>query len=284
MYRTNVICRQYTLIIVDNPVLVYKLIALDLDDTLFNETGVVPDDVIETLSRLADKGVHIVISSGRSPLVGKYFAEKICKKYSVISHNGSMVQTEDGIERTSCIRPDVVKDIARYAHQNRLFIVTYNDNNILVESKAVDLSADIDSKFNEIIEIGDFTKADFKDVPKVVMLAEPARISVAMKEVREKYPDLFVTQSLPYVMEMTPKGIDKSYGLRVICDNLGIDKEEVVAIGDNYNDMPMLEWAGYPVAVANAVPAVKEIAKLVTKNEKSYGVKEAVETIFSDIL
>ena len=75
-----------------------------------------------------------------------------------------------------------------------------------------------------------------------------------------------------------PKGVHKAVGLQLLCDYLGLDASQVMAVGDEENDLTMLKWAGLGVAMANGVPLVKETAKVVTSrtNENS-GVAEAVD-------
>jgi hypothetical protein len=79
-----------------------------------------------------------------------------------------------------------------------------------------------------------------------------------------------------------PAGINKGTGLEAALDNLGISFRNVVAVGDAENDVPFLSRCGYAVAVANAIPAVKEIADLVTEHAEGLGVVELAEQILTD--
>ena len=74
-----------------------------------------------------------------------------------------------------------------------------------------------------------------------------------------------------------PKGINKAQSLELLCGQMEITKEEVMACGDNTNDAEMVIWAGTGVAVANAVDSLKEAAEYVCSQERSYGVAEAIE-------
>ena len=83
-----------------------------------------------------------------------------------------------------------------------------------------------------------------------------------------------------YVIEIMPKGIDKGYGLSVVAESLGIDRKDVVAVGDSMNDLAMVEWAGVGVAVANADNRLKSAADIVTKESMSSGVLEIADRLF----
>jgi hydroxymethylpyrimidine pyrophosphatase-like HAD family hydrolase len=74
-----------------------------------------------------------------------------------------------------------------------------------------------------------------------------------------------------------PKGITKAYGISLLAKDLGIEQEEVMCIGDEENDLPMIEYAGIGVAMANAISRVKEIADVVTDSNEEDGVAKVVE-------
>ena len=86
-----------------------------------------------------------------------------------------------------------------------------------------------------------------------------------------------VFKSREIILEVMPKGVHKAVGLKLLSDYLALDKSQVMAMGDEENDLTMLEWAGLGVAMANAVPKVKAVAKAVTtKTNGESGVAEAI--------
>ena len=129
-------------------------------------------------------------------------------------------------------------------------------------------------------EVGDLRKAILEPTPKMVALELSDRVDDIIVKMRERFPQLSMANSSRYVIEIMPKGIDKGYGLSMVAKSLGISKEETVAIGDSMNDLPMVEWAGLGVAVANADERLKSAADKVTKEEMSYGVLEIVNELF----
>ena len=113
---------------------------------------------------------------------------------------------------------------------------------------------------------------------KVMMIDEPAILDKAIArippEVKEKYT---VLKSSPYFLEILDKRVNKGTGVKSLADVLGIKAEEVMAIGDQENDIAMIEYAGVGVAMDNAIPAVKEVANFVTKSNLEDGVAWAIE-------
>ena len=114
-----------------------------------------------------------------------------------------------------------------------------------------------------------------------MIIADPSETSGIIDDISAMHPSLSVTQSSAYVIEVMPKGVDKSHGLRMVCEHLDIDREDVIAFGDNKNDIAMIEWAGTGVAVANAVDELKDVADIVSKGEMSDGVQEILDKYFS---
>ena len=113
---------------------------------------------------------------------------------------------------------------------------------------------------------------------KVMMIDEPAILDQAIaripQEVKRKYT---VLKSAPYFLEILDKRVNKGTGVKSLADVLGIKPEEIMAIGDQENDIAMIEYAGVGVAMDNAIPSVKEVANFVTKSNLEDGVAFAIE-------
>ena len=86
-----------------------------------------------------------------------------------------------------------------------------------------------------------------------------------------------VFRSEPYFLELVPKGIDKAQSLSVLLKEIGLTKDEMIAIGDGFNDLSMIQYAGLGIAMENAQPVVKENADFITRSNSEDGVAYAVE-------
>ena len=113
---------------------------------------------------------------------------------------------------------------------------------------------------------------------KVMMIDEPEILDKAIAripaEVKKKYT---VLKSAPYFLEILDKRVNKGTGVKSLADALGIKPEEIMALGDQENDIAMIEYAGMGVAMENAIPSVKEVANFVTKSNLEDGVAYAIE-------
>lgn len=262
----------------------FKLVAMDLDDTLLDEEKKVPKDTADILKRLHDNGIHIVISSGRMTPTQMSIAKAFTQDISYISYNGSVVVFEDGQRAEFDIPVDKIREVVRYCNEEHLYVVIYHNESIYAQTYEEGLRYDIDTINARSVEIMDFLEGEIFPTPKIVILAHPDKVPTIVKDVEKRFPDLFITRSNSAVIEFMPKGVSKESGLKLVCEHLGIDREEVIAFGDNYNDMSMVEWAGMGVAVANSVDDLKAVADKVSVKERSEGVAEVLREVFSDIL
>lgn len=257
----------------------YRLIATDLDGTLLGLDKRPTASVVDALRRASGQGVHIAIASGRMTCTQKDLAEEMGLDCSMISYNGSVVVQEDGTTVETDMDVEVMRDIIGYCYEHGYYVQTYHDDVIFTDHDSPMLRSDMDSRLAEI-RFGDLLEIDLKPAPKVVIVVDPSETSWIIGDIRRMHPSLSVTQSSPYVVEIMAHGVDKSLGLRTVCEHLGIDREEVIAFGDNKNDIPMIQWAGLGVAVSNAVGELKDVADIVTDGERSDGVQEVLDRLF----
>lgn len=257
----------------------YRLIATDLDGTLLGKDKRPTPSVVGSLRRARDRGVHIAIASGRMTCTQRDLAREMGLDCSMISYNGSVVVQEDGTTVENDLDADAMMDIIEYCYDRGYYVQTYRDDVIFTDMDSPMLRSDMDSWSAEI-RFGDLREMEPMSAPKVVIVVDPSMTPGIMHNIQAMHPSLSVTQSSPYVVEIMPPGIDKSYGLRMVCERLGIDREEVVAFGDNKNDISMIGWAGLGVAVANAVDELKDVADVVASGEMSDGVQEVLDRLF----
>ena len=111
------------------------------------------------------------------------------------------------------------------------------------------------------------------DVNKVLITGEPAYVAQILDEFKAPYEGkMSIYRSDPYFIECMANGIDKAASLDVLCKKLGIKQDETIAFGDGYNDLSLIEYCGYGVAMENAVDEVKERANYITLSNNDNGI------------
>ena len=112
--------------------------------------------------------------------------------------------------------------------------------------------------------------------PKILGWVEPEEMAIAIKEMRETFPQFTITQSTPYFMEVTKLNVDKASGLKAMCEILDIDLEHSYGFGDGGNDFTMLELCPNAVTVENASDELKEVCIHVADVAENDGVSKFI--------
>ena len=127
-------------------------------------------------------------------------------------------------------------------------------------------------------KVDHFLEAIKFPIAKCLIVGEPTRLAVLEKEMYEHLKDrMGVFRSEPYFLELVPKGIDKAQSLAVLLKEIGMTKEEMIAVGDGFNDLSMIQYAGLGVAMANAQEIVRQNADYITLSNEEDGVAAVVE-------
>ena len=219
------------------------------------------------------KGVHVVITTGRPLPAITHILEDLGllddKHYSV-TFNGGLVQRNNGdiLIKKEMSREDL-KQIYAVFEPLGLPMDVISDG-ILYRQANPTLS------FVDVESIDDIPENIVYN--KVVTVCEEEFLDAQIQKLPDHLYQAFeVFKSREIILEVMPKGVHKAVGLKLLSDYLALDKSQVMAMGDEENDLTMLEWAGLGVAMANAVPKVKAVAKAVTtKTNEESGVAEAI--------
>jgi len=262
----------------------YKILVLDLDGTLTNNKKEITEHTLRTLIDAQERGVKIVLASGRPTYGIAPIAEKLqLKKYGgyILSYNGGEItnwQTGELLYE-NVLEADVLPYLYQCAKENQFVIVTYKDKYVLTEYpddeyvlKEAILNVMETKKVENFLDAIDFP------VAKCLIVGEATRLAVLEKEMYEVLKDrMGVYRSEPYFLELVPKGIDKAQSLAVLLEKIGATKEEMIAVGDGFNDLSMIKFAGLGVAMANAQEVVRQSADYITLSNEEDGVAAVVE-------
>lgn len=285
----------------------YKIITIDLDGTLLNSFGEISEENIMALRKCLEKGIEVVLASGRVVSSIKNFANEIGNNNYLISGNGSTVydiKNEKIIYHNTIPKEKVLK-IIEICEENSIYYSVYTEKGIITKSlnynilfyhkenlkKVNSEKTNINIVQNnydyiESLEDSQISKISVCDKDKIVFDG----ILKKMKQI-EKLDVLDVahmsrkyiengTEIVPiefYYTEITNENVNKWEAIKFLAEKLNIKAEEVMAIGDNINDKEMLENAGLGIAMGNAASYIKEFADYVTLDNNNNGVAKAIE-------
>ena len=208
-----------------------KLIATDLDHTLLDKEGLVPEETKQLLVKAVDNGTFFAISTGRSIKSAQGVAESIGAAYLAICYNGALVlDPVNGVKiYENYLEEDVVRDVVRFAHENDLYIQMYDEGTIVVEKLRLDRHPDPDLRYADYREVGDFLEYPFFKTPKILLACEPERVPVEQAKLEELYGDrVYMAQSDAHLIEIVTEGIDKGIALEHLAGYLGCSKDEII--------------------------------------------------------
>lgn len=264
----------------------YKLVAIDLDGTLVIDDKKLTNRTIETIKKASEKGVKIMISSARAFYrLEKYIEALDLKKegqYTICFNGGMIVENATGnIVFSKNLEEDEVKEIIELGKKLEVPMMLYAKQMNFVE-KVPEILANnkiykgVNFKI-EKFENNDYNKEE-NHIYRIAFIDKSERImdirNKIPKEIEEKYE---ITSSVPEYIEFVKKGIKKSEAIQSIMKTYQIKQEEVMAMGDGENDIEMLKFAGWGVAMKNAREDVKKVANVVTTSNNEDGVAKAIE-------
>jgi len=264
----------------------YKLIALDIDGTLKNSQNEITTQTREALIKIQQKGVKLVLASGR-PTPGLRHEAKLLEldKYGgyLLSFNGARVvdvQTKETIYEKTLTIEEAKKAYDR-AKQFNLACMTY-ENDMIVSEDIDDKYVCLEAKINDIKKkkIQSFKDHLKTPVHKVLLTGKPEYVAFIIEEFKQPFGDsLSICRSAPFFIEIMANGIDKATSLDRLAKSLNIKQDEVMAFGDGYNDLSMIEYAGMGVAMANAVDELKAKADFITLSHNEDGIVYALNQL-----
>lgn len=267
----------------------YKLLVLDLDGTLTNSKKEITRHTKETLIKAQEAGLKVVLASGRPTYgVAPLANELELQKYEgyILAYNGGEIidwKTRELMYEKQ-LDSDLLPYLYRCAKENDFAIVTYENEYVLTE-KPNDEYVLKEALLNvmKIKKVDNFLEAVKHPITKCLIVGEPSRLALLEKEMYEKLKDrMGVFRSEPYFLELVPKGIDKAQSLSVLLEEIGMTKNEMIAIGDGFNDLSMIQYAGLGIAMENAQDVVKQAADFITLSNEEDGVAYAVEKFYLD--
>jgi hypothetical protein len=258
----------------------YKFIAVDIDGTLLNSKGVLTTKTKAAIHRVWNDGIVFAISTGR-PIQGVMpLVEEIGLDLPLITYNGSMVLTAKTREIIyQCVMdPQAVHSVYRLGEAWDVTMLIWSEN-ALYTNRIDERSKEYASWTGTPLQLLTSVTSLASKVTKILWYDQVERTRQMAAQVAQVLNnDLVVSHiSLPFILEFVDHRASKAIAIDVLAKEYGIRQDEVMAIGDSYNDLTMLEYAGLGVAMANAPEDIRRIADVVTKSCDEEGVAYAIE-------
>jgi hypothetical protein len=256
-----------------------KMIATDIDGTIYNPTSGFSDSVIKCIKSLQTSGIKVVLVTGRMHSSAIGVAKQLGLTTPVISYQGGLIK--DFNNKTlyqNNLSSDYAKEIINWARENNIHINLYIDDKLYVEHDNDIVKNYVNGKFINYT-VCNFDDLKIENVNKILAIdpKDAQKVTSWVKELQKKYPDLYIVKSTPYFCEIGSNEARKSLGVEFLCKLWGIKKEEVLTIGDQNNDIDLIQAGGIGVAMGNATDELKSCADFITDTVDNDGFVKAVE-------
>ncbi|MHC5268177.1 sugar-phosphatase [Enterococcus sp. LJL98] len=267
-----------------------KLIAIDIDGTLLNSHHHLTDEVKSALKQAEEKGVKIVLCTGR-PLTGVQDLITELELFSdndyVVTYNGSLIQkpkTKEIVSKFELTYEDYLA-IDTLARQLNIHLHTETEDTMFTSNRDISRYTVLESYLVDM-PLKYRTQEEMTEelnILKMMMVGDPTELDAAIEKIpAEFYEKYTIVKSTPYFLEFLNKKVDKGAAVKRLAEHLGLDASQVMALGDNENDLPMIEYAGLGIAMENATDNIKKAASFVTTSNDEHGVAIAIQKFVLD--
>ena len=286
----------------------YKIVAIDLDGTLLNSFGEITPNTKEVLKKAIEKGVQVVLASGRPISAIENIANEIGAEEYLISGNGALVYDikEKKIVYDKFLSKEQVLEIVDICEENSIYCNVYTEQEVVAKSlnynvlfyhkenakkpegkrTNINIVSNLRKYIEELSTDSKFLKVTVCDPNRLIFngiirkLRNIETIDVldvshmSRKTIKDGTDDVQIEY---FYTEITNKNVNKWSAIEYLLEKENIKPEEVMAIGDNVNDKEMIQNAGLGVVMGNSSPQMKEMADIVVSDNNSDGIVEAVE-------
>lgn len=279
-----------------------KLIASDMDGTLLSTHLNISEGNKLAVLEAQKQGIEFMVATGRDHTEARPALEEAGIKCGMITGNGAQAFDKDGkLLFTVGLAPDVVQEVITVLKEHGLYFELMTSNGVYADSQAERLenfaslvaqniphitfkmaiamaSAHLDMLQVTYVDSYDAIFNDSSiEVLKIITFSDKGQAVLGpIGEQLKQNPNIYVTSSFSNNLEINHRDARKGYAVKHVADMLGISMQDVMAIGDNHNDMSMLEMVGVSFAMGNAEPEVKATAKYLAETNVNDGVGKAI--------
>ena len=263
-----------------------KVLILDIDGTIAGKSNQISHKVKDAIKQAQAKGIKVGLATGRMYCSALRFHEDIAADLPIISYNGAWMQ--DPVTSEILLHQPINNKIAQHLlsylkekqQDHDLEVHLYFDDQLYVEKYTAKTDFYIERSGIGVNVVDDFVTLLDNHPTKLLTLSNNSElISFLLEDLKRSYSNeqIYLTQSNPVYLEATYAGVNKGTTIKYLVEKvLGLSADEVMTIGDNFNDYAMLEYAGFSVAMGSAPLEVQNIANTVTGSVDEDGVAQTI--------
>ena len=249
-----------------------KLWITDIDGTIVNYDGTCTDEMRDVIKNILNTDTKIVLATGRMFMGAYHAACRFNIKTPVVCYQGAVVRDENKVLWNALVNNDIAKEVINYLKSKNIHTHVYNDDTLYIDDdnkKIMDLYCNGRGTTYKVVD--SLCDLELHSVPKILAVIEDGKIMESIKkELTEKYKGILtIVQSTSYYLEITDKNASKGSALNFLKKYWNLEDDEVIASGDQDNDIDMVKNAGIKICVGNNSEELKKIADYYCKSVNS---------------
>lgn len=267
-----------------------KAIFSDIDGTLLNSNHQITEETKKAILKVVNNNIPFILVSARMPCGVIHLQQTLSVNSPIICYSGALILGPDNdngekpiIDSISLLQTDVQEmykivselyspiNFSLYSHDQ--WVVSDRQNEWVLQEQEITNISPIQRQLPSFIE-------ENHDIHKCLCMGEPQLINQLESTLKDKFPNLTIYKSKDTYLEIMSGNASKSNAIKKLENLYQITNQEIMAIGDNFNDMDMLKYAGLGVAMGNAPEEVKKIADEVTLSNNEDGLKHILQKYF----
>ncbi|MBQ1234434.1 MAG: HAD family phosphatase [Oscillospiraceae bacterium] len=258
----------------------YRLMAVDMDGTLLNSENQITPVTEAAIKQAMEKGLKFTLCTGR-PLQGVLrYVEQLQLDCPIITYNGAMIVHSGSGEVlfSQNMDSDEARRVWDIADKAGMAVFVWSAGELFARAPGEKVAFYEEITKTKAKEIVDFEELVQRGVTKLLWYDEPKSLDGWVDDLKGAgFEKTTFTKSRAYFLEFFSAYTSKAVAMEKLGEYYGIDKSEMIAVGDQTNDLPMIEYAGLGVAMGNAVDAVKAVAGYITDTNENDGVAKVIE-------
>ena len=255
-----------------------KFVATDIDGTILIPEGKFRESVKSCIKELQELGIKVVLVTGRMNKAALLIRDELGLYTPVVSYQGGLVNDGGKILYERYLSEDYANKLIEWARSEKIHINLYNDDILYSEFDNYEIQRYAGVQHVDYV-VKDFNKIKKDRVNKILAIDynNADRISKYEKELPKLFPELYIIKSTPYFLEFSNPEASKYCAVKFLQKYWGLNDDEILTIGDQNNDIALLEAGGIKVAMGNATEELKTVADYVTESVYDDGFVRAIE-------
>jgi len=230
----------------------YKLVAVDMDGTLLNDNSEISSRNREKILQMVKEGIHVVFATGRTFRSASRYARELGLDIPIITYNGSLIKEviTEKVIYSKRILNNVAREILAIGEKLKVYIRVYVDDILFIEEETEEMKSFFQNHNIRYKAVGKLSE-NIDDTPYMIIFQDHMEKINKAVECLKCLP-VSVTSSTANSIEIMAEGVSKAKALEHLANILGIDRDEIITVGNSLNDYEMISWAGLGVAMKNS--------------------------------